>query len=484
MKNTSLIILFIGILFFSSCKNNGGEPDDPNEPDTTKTEIGTSKLELKIQLLNDLNKQSVDSFVVEIYKTSDDRALGEKVIASRKTNEEGVVVFDAKDFNPENDIPFKDLKGVYYLNVFRQNLRAQVASKPLNFLTDNLVSQQVYLEDVIASPITVKVAVVYENFILPQSGVPINRSFGFNWMNPAALAQAYKNAMEESSHNVVKYEIVQTIEADTTFTYYTSDPERIPLSKFEIGKGLQDRNNWADFEKKVRYNYNKMISYYGFDKMRDNEEVHEVWVVTQPFSGMYESHMMGEKAFWCNSPPAENPTCKKILTVMFFNYERSPAEAIHSFGHRFESIMIKEYGGWNYKDKLELSQLTNFELFTAYQLEYRKYDKNCSESGICHAHTGICHWPPNATENYGYYSKREVLSYANAWLNYPYVREDPGLLQSVSCDTWGCDQFKYLKWWYSFIPHYKGINAKDGKLNNWWYYCVNWDEAKKREIIP
>jgi hypothetical protein len=484
MKRKSFIIVLLLLVVFSNgCKRNGvDEPDDPDKPDTTSV-IGNSNLELKLQILNDINNQSVDSFIVEIYKSSDDRALGKNVLTSKKSNKDGVVVFEAKDFNPDEDIPYADLKGVYYLNVFKKSLRAQVPSKPLNFLTDKLISQQIYLEDVTASTIKVKVAVVYENFVIPQSGKTIHRTF--NWMNPIKLSEAYKDAMEESSGGVVRYEIVKEIDADTTFTYYTkNNPDKIPMSVFEIGKRLSDRSTWSDFESSVRYNYNRMISYYGFDKMRDNEEVHEVWVVTQPFSGMYESHMMGEKAFWCNSPPAENPTCKKILTVMFFNYERSPAEAIHSFGHRFESIMMQEYGWWDYKNKTEVSELTNFELFTAYQLEYQKYDKNCSTNDICYAHLGVCHWPPNAVENYGYYSKREVYTYANAWLNYPYVREDPDLVQKVSCETWDCDQFKYLKWWYSFIPRYKGINAKDGKLNNWWYYLVNYDEAKKREIVP
>ena len=210
--------------------------------------------------------------------------------------------------------------------------------------------------------------------------------------------------------------------------------------------------------------------------MRDKEEVHEVWITTQPFSGMFESRLMGKDAFWLNSPPCENPTCEKLLTVMFFNYERTPAEAIHSFGHRFESIMAHEYGWWDYEHKSEKSQLTNFEKFTGYNEVYKKYDKKA-------CHLGVCHHPPNSIENYGYFNKGEVKTYAADWFNYPYVREDPDLIETVSCNTWNCVQFQYLKWWYSHIPRYKGINPVDGKLNNWWYYLVNYNEAKKKEVI-
>jgi hypothetical protein len=438
-----------------------------------------SNLQLKVQITNEETSESLDNITVEIYKRNSDREKGINVLKSKKTNSSGIVYFNPLDFNPNNE-QYGNLNGTYYINAYKKQFRGQKTSKTLNFLTDNVVVENINLQDETADPITVKVAIVYENFVIPQTGLKINRSF--NWMNPIKLGQDYKDAMEEVTNGVVKYEIVEEIDADTTFTYYKTDANKIPLSKYEIGRRLSDRATWSNFEANVNYEYGKMISYYGFDQKRDNDEVHEVWVVTQPFSGMYESRLMGKDAFWCNSPPVENPTCDKLLTVMFFNYERSPAEAIHSFGHRFESIMMQEYGWWDYKNKAEVSQLTNFELFTAYQIEYQKYDKNCSGNNICYAHLGVCHWPPNAVENYGYYSKREVYTYANAWLNYPYVREDPDLVQKVSCDTWDCDQFKYLKWWYSFIPRYKGLNKKDGKLNNWWHYLVNYNEAKEKEL--
>lgn len=167
---------------------------------------------------------------------------------------------------------------------------------------------------------------------------------------------------------------------------------------------------------------------------------------------------------------------------MFFNYERSTAEAVHSFGHRFESVMMQVYGWWNYKNKSTISQLTNFELFTAHQLEYQKFDPSCQSGGQCHAHTGVCHYPPNGESDYDYRNKREVYSYAKAWHNYPYIREDQDLVETVSCDTWDCDHLKYLKWWYSHIPRFEGLNKKDSKLNNWWHYVVNYNDAIEKEL--
>jgi hypothetical protein len=39
-----------------------------------------------------------------------------------------------------------------------------------------------------------------------------------------------------------------------------------------------------------------MVGFYGFDKMRDDGEIHEVWIWTFPYGGMWESHMMGKDA--------------------------------------------------------------------------------------------------------------------------------------------------------------------------------------------
>src|SRR5690554_7474454 len=113
--------------------------------------------------------------------------------------------------------------------------------------------------------------------------------------------------------------------------------------------------------------------------MRDNGEIHEVWVWTFPYGGMWESHMMGEGAFWINSQPNENPSCKELLSIMGLNYERDLACALESYGHRFESTMMKVYGWWDYDNKPYANELTTWELFSAYGLRYDKYEKHMSQ---------------------------------------------------------------------------------------------------------
>jgi hypothetical protein len=38
-----------------------------------------------------------------------------------------------------------------------------------------------------------------------------------------------------------------------------------------------------------------------------------------------------------------------------------------------------------------------------------------------------------------------------------------------------------MSWWYRHIPKYEGLNPRDGHLNNWWYYVVDYNAAIKLE---
>jgi hypothetical protein len=38
-----------------------------------------------------------------------------------------------------------------------------------------------------------------------------------------------------------------------------------------------------------------------------------------------------------------------------------------------------------------------------------------------------------------------------------------------------------MKWYFSHLPHFKGINPdpNDLHLNNWWYYVVDYNAARR-----
>ena len=341
-----------------------------------------------------------------------------------------------------------------------------------------------------AETITRKVAVLVEDPVIPATGKRIHETvfpkWGYAWNDPWVQMKEFERDMEASSHGVVEYEVVDVIDADRFFSYHKSS-----LNGREYFT-LDTLVNHFLMERKVDgvsdYDYVGMMKHYGFDKKVDAGELHEVWVYTHPACGMYESRLIGEGAFWCNSPGIGIPeaTNKELCCVMFCNYERTTDLAMHSYAHRVESIMSmvynRSYNGWDYDGKSSKSQLSNFEIFSASNMDYDKFDKD-------HAHIGLCHYPPNSADenadNYNYGNKRYVYTYADTWKHYPYIVEENA--RKVNCSEWadeGGYQWGYMKFYFSHIPYFKGLNTfkpGDRHLNNWWYYIVDYNNAMKEE---
>lgn len=328
----------------------------------------------------------------------------------------------------------------------------------------------------VADTLTVKVAVVYEDPILPSTNARIHEScttphYDFKWNNPREQTQMFIEAINESSHGVVKFEIVEVIEADTLFTKLKDSSKEGHLTISELDN-LLHLDTWGPaIERNLMYDYASMVEYYGFDKKCDAGVIDEVWIYSSPLSGAYESHLMGKDAFWLNSPGETNCTCNELLTVMFFNYERDLACALESFSHRFESTMMKIYGWWDYENRKTIEELTTWDKYTAYEKIYDAYDKGKSN-------VGNVHFPPNGIHDYDFMNKDYVLSYADEWYDYPEVPQKSAKL--INCDEWGSHE-GYMRWWLSHMPHFKGISPYDGKLNNWWHYVVDYDKAIQLE---
>ncbi|MDD3909111.1 MAG: hypothetical protein PHN86_04045 [Proteiniphilum sp.] len=419
---------------------------------------------------------------MELYVSSEDRNLGKNIVISKKTDINGFVNIIESELN-KNRQQSENIKNIYYLNIFRQDLRKQVEVEFADFSEHKKVKKTVQLENANAETIVVKVAVVYEDPILqPQNKrfheLFITPGYSFKWNNPIELSRNYEKALEEVSGYTIDYQIVKEIDADRLFTFLKNDPQKKLLSVEEIA-GYLEEDNWHTLKTSgTSYDYNTMVQHYGFDKMRDNGEIHEVWVWTFPYGGMWESHMMGKDAFWINSPPNENPTCTELLSIMGLNYERDLACALESYGHRFESTMMHVYGWWDYDNKLNLSQLTTWEKFSAYGLRYDKFENG-------KAQVGNVHFPPNGKQDYDFGNETYIESYVDDWLNYPFLRGSK--TKRVNRAEWGDPegswQLGWMKYYLAHIPRYKGINLNDGKLNNWWHYVVDYNDAIKKQKI-
>jgi len=86
---------------------------------------------------------------------------------------------------------------------------------------------------------------------------------------------------------------------------------------------------------------------------------------------------------------------------------------------------------------------------------------------------------PNGVKDYDWNNNEKVSTFADSWYNYPDVTEKNPRV--IDCSEWDCSNIGYMKWWFSHIPYIEGINPKDRKLNNWWMYAVDYNEALRLE---
>jgi hypothetical protein len=319
-------------------------------------------------------------------------------------------------------------------------------------------------------PMYPKVVLVLQDPTMPN-GSKIHQMFG--WRDPVLLANSLVKHFKEATDSVVNFQIVETVNASILFTKYYDDY----LSATQYVQLLQEPG-WKSLKTasdsgKIYFDYREFVKYYKFDERRNNGEIDEVWVYCGPYLGMYESQLLGPKAFWWNSPPINDGTAlTKLLSVMGLNYERGVDQGFHSFGHRMESAMRQAYFettglDWNPKR----TNPTPWDLFT-------RIEKDVPGG----SHVGNIHFPPNGTSDYNYGNTTLVTSYAENWYRYPLILDQSSM---VNVQTWvyqpgeplaeGNDHLGYLRWWYNHIPRYEGVS--DGVLNNWWHYSLDYEAA-------
>jgi len=271
------------------------------------------------------------------------------------------------------------------------------------------------------------------------------------WNDPRKLIQGYIDDIRECSYGYVRYQIVEWIDADvfpvkTDGFRYT---EESFLQCFRQGKGWHQPDS---------IDYKAIIKDYDLARRVADGEIDEVFLISFPYSGMWESTMAGQGAYWCNSPPVEGVDCPRIFAMMGFNYERGVGEMLEDLGHRTESIMTHVYGSW---DPQETHAWNRFTL----------YDKVAPGKAAC----GNVHFAPNSENDYDWGNKREVWSTCNDWLRYPHLTGKKCL---VNCAEWGNGDIReHHKWWLKHLPHAKGRTG--GRLNNWWNYIVDFNRYKE-----
>jgi subtilisin-like proprotein convertase family protein len=278
----------------------------------------------------------------------------------------------------------------------------------------------------------------------------------YGWTDPALLTQQAISDFCRSSHGLVIASITNEVH----------DAWPIQSDGFQYDPVSFD-SDWSNHQMHDSvFDYRRFVLDYGLASRILSGEIDEVWVYCGPYGGFWESTMAGDGGYWCNSGPVQGVPSSRLFVIMGLNFERGVGEAIHSFGHRAESIMWHQYGDW------QASRINAWSAFTL-------LDKDAPGLGA----VGNVHFPVNGQSDYDYANPRVVVSDADDWYNYPAFQ---GLTRSFNYHEWSPDdadtQRQYLNWWYDHMPHVSG-RGPDFYLMNWWRYLWDVDQFKANGIL-
>ena len=296
-----------------------------------------------------------------------------------------------------------------------------------------------------------KIMVLNYNPIIESDGNKrLNEVMG--WNDATQISSNIISDITEASGGYVNYVITENVVVDD-FPHM--------IDGFQFSDELYTNCYWDNSCPITEgFDYLNALSEYEVCAKRNSGIIDEVWIWGGAHFGLYESRLAGPGAFWYNSPPLTGSECDQLLPIMGLNYERTEHEALHSYGHRVESSMIKVYEGWDNTDPD-----TDWDRFTL-------IDNHPVGPSQC----GNVHFPPNGTGDYDYANASPVESACDNWLAFPNVGDGS---KTITCEEWSCDQREFLKWWMEHMPNVTGYYDK--ALGNWWKYVVDYEAAKEEE---
>lgn len=270
------------------------------------------------------------------------------------------------------------------------------------------------------------------------------------WQHPDDLIVGYSADLLETSHGMVRNEIVERIEVDE-FPVKTDGFRYNPSLYLDVLHGITPQHEPHQVD------YDAILRDFNIAERIENNEIDEVWIFAFPYAGFYESVMAGKNAFWCNAPPLDGTShISRRFVMMGFSYERGVGEMHEAFTHRIESIMEKTFAKTSGDANL-------WERYTRYD------KKNPGQANL-----GNVHFAPNSLREYDWGDPRFVSSNCDDWYNFP---DFQGITRQVNASEWGNgDIRRHHRWWMDHIPHVAGrIN---GIHNNWWQYIMDPQKVK------
>lgn len=292
--------------------------------------------------------------------------------------------------------------------------------------------------------------VVYDPLL--DNGQRLSNFLG--WNDHADLTQGTVNHFAQASGNRVLYNIAETIVVDGW-------PEKIDGFIYTEEDYLAVYSGQTASHQPDNVDYNKIVNdpQLNICGKANSGLIDEVWIYNGPWFGFWESTLVGPGAYWYNSSPVPGPyDCTELVPIMGPSPERGLESAVHNFGHRTESTMSQVYGSWN-----QNSINHGWEEFALVDV----LSPDFSYSGC-----GNTHYPPNGLADYDYGNTGSALTNCDDFFNYPDLSNPPDVLQSVTCNTWGCNEVGFQNYWYTRLPANEGCDV-DNVANDWWQYFIH-----------
>ena len=295
-------------------------------------------------------------------------------------------------------------------------------------------------------PVRPRVLVLIYDPVCPsEDGRPLVEVLG--WNDPLALTREYIQDLAEVSGGYLQYELVDTVHLD----YF---PRKADGFCYDDATFLRCWRENGGFHQPDAVDYEALLAEIGAVRRVESGELDELWVWGPPYTGLWESTMIGQGAYFCNSNPVEGISCRRRFVVMGFNYQRGVGEMLESFGHRAESMLARAFGSWR-----DWGGSANhaWDRFTAYEAVAP------GQAGC-----GNVHFAPNSVRDYDWGNPTPVQSSCDSWPGYPNAPEQRRL---VDCSEWGNGDIRaHHKWWLAHFPRTAGVT--DGVRNHWWSYLV------------
>ncbi len=322
----------------------------------------------------------------------------------------------------------------------------------------------------------VKVALIIIDPQIPAAGGQrFSEKFWSFLGGPMVLAQQTRDSMYSISGGTVDYQFTEIHHEPNLMTRFGGTTLTVDsMYRLFLEPGQTTLHHVAEELGQSEFMYNDLLNKYDICNKSNNHQVDEVWVWAMPFIGMWESNMTGTGAFWINGAVVTGNSCTDLLPIMGFNYERYAGCALHNFSHRIETTLYKLFNTsvrYVASDPPYPTGAPGNPLQT-----FMNYDQ--LEPG--NAHVGNSHFPPNGVDNYDYDNLTFVPTHAPNWKRYPYLFDQT---EPINCSAWGCEGdcgLNFMSWWMRHIPHFR-CQDKNGILNNWWPYIIDYNEGKALE---